>query len=78
MKPFRRQELPIGKIQSDSLIPMIGKQIVPLPILMAFFNGIANPDVLLSPPTTQEAVISSKIEGTKTERINICEGEKLL
>ena len=37
--------------------------------------GIQNPDVLLSPLTTQEAVLSSKIEGTQTTMSEVFEYE---
>ena len=65
MKPFQPQELPIQDVQWEPLIPLIGKANRHL----AEFNGVLstfpNPELLLSPLTTQEAVLSSKIEGTQ-------------
>jgi Fic family protein len=65
MKPCTPDKLPIKSIDWEPLIPMIGQANRNL----AYYNGIlfsiSNPDVLLSPLTTQEAVLSSKIEGTQ-------------
>jgi hypothetical protein len=63
LKPFETQTLPIETIQGDSLIPMIGKANRSLAYFAGLLYGVANPDALLSPLTTQEAVLSSKIEG---------------
>jgi len=65
MQPFEPQQLPINDIQWDSLIPLIGKANRSLAYYDGILYGLANPDVLLSPLTTQEAVLSSKIEGTQ-------------
>jgi Fic family protein len=65
MQPCVPSKLPLASIDWEPLIPMIGQANRNL----AYYNGIlfsiANPDVLLSPLTTQEAVLSSKIEGTQ-------------
>jgi len=65
MKPFEPQQLPIKQIHWDSLIPLIGRANRSLAYFDGVLYGVANPDVLLSPLTTQEAVLSSKIEGTQ-------------
>jgi Fic family protein len=65
MKPFQPQQLPIKDIQWDSLIPLIGRANRSLAYYDGILYGLANPDILLSPLTTQEAVLSSKIEGTQ-------------
>src|SRR3989339_873581 len=65
MQPFVPQQLPITDIPWDSLIPLIGKATRSLAYYDGILYGIANADVLLSPLTTQEAVLSSKIEGTQ-------------
>lgn len=49
----------------ESLIPFIGKANRALAYYDGILYGVTNPTVLLSPLTTQEAVISSKIEGTQ-------------
>ena len=65
MKPFRPEALPTLRIDWERLIPFIG----PANRAIANFNGVLyglrNPEVLLSPLTTQEAVLSSRIEGTQ-------------
>jgi len=65
MQPFEPQRLPINDIEWSSLIPLIGKANRSLAYYDGILYGLANPDLLLSPLTTQEAVLSSKIEGTQ-------------
>ena len=64
MQPFEPQQLPIEDVQWNSLIPLIGKATRSLAYYDGILYGLTNPDILLSPLTTQEAVLSSKIEGT--------------
>ena len=64
MKPFIPQQLPIKEIQWEPLIPLIGKANRSIAQYDGVLYGVPNPDVLLSPLTTQEAVLSSRIEGT--------------
>ncbi|MGA9070409.1 MAG: Fic/DOC family N-terminal domain-containing protein, partial [Terracidiphilus sp.] len=65
MKPYVPQELPLSEVAWIQLIPLIGQANRQL----AEYNGVlytfTNPELLLSPLTTQEAVLSSKIEGTQ-------------
>jgi len=65
MKPCVPDKLPITSINWEPLIPAIGKSNRTLSYYNGILFGISNPDVLLSPLTTQEAVLSSKIEGTQ-------------
>jgi Fic family protein len=64
MQPAKPDRLPI-EIDWMPLIPLIGRA----NRTIANFNGalfsLPNPDVLLSPLTTREAVLSSRIEGTQ-------------
>jgi Fic family protein len=64
MHPFVPEQLPVS-IDWERLIRQIG----PANRALANFNGalygLPNPEVLLSPLTTQEAVLSSRIEGTQ-------------
>ena len=64
MQPFIPQQLPIDEIDWKSLIPLIGRANRALAHYDGILSGIPNPEVLLSPLTTQEAVLSSRIEGT--------------
>ena len=64
MDPFVPDSLPLPGIDWEVQIPLIGKAIVRLHT-MGVLYGVPNPNVLLSPLTTQEAVLSSRIEGTQ-------------
>src|SRR6266436_8268994 len=64
MDPFIPEELPI-KIEWEPLIRLIGPANRALASFEGVLYGIPNPEVLLAPFTTQEAVLSSKIEGTQ-------------
>lgn len=65
MKPFVPQRLPIQGIAWEPLIPLIGRANRTVALYDGILYGVPNPAVLLSPLTTQEAVLSSKIEGTQ-------------
>ena len=65
MKPFVAETLPIRQIDWESLIPVIGRANRALAHYGGVLHGVPNPTVLLSPLTTQEAVLSSRIEGTQ-------------
>ncbi|HKF47899.1 MAG TPA: Fic/DOC family N-terminal domain-containing protein [Terracidiphilus sp.] len=64
MHPFSPQKLPI-KVDWEPLIPLIGKANRALAQYDGVLYGLPNPEVLFSPMTTQEAVLSSRIEGTQ-------------
>src|SRR6266436_2340031 len=64
MDPFIPEELPI-KIEWEPLIRLIGPANRALASFEGMLYGLPNPEVLLSPLTTQEAVLSSRIEGTQ-------------
>src|SRR5580693_228211 len=57
------------------LIPLIGPASGGLARYEGLLSAIPNPDVLLSPLTTQEAVLSSKIEGTRVTMGEVLEIE---
>jgi Fic family protein len=65
MKPFVPENLPIKKVQWEALIPLIGTANRSIAQYEGVLYGVPNPEVLLAPLTTQEAVLSSKIEGTQ-------------
>lgn len=65
MKPFVPQKLPIQDIAWEPLIPLIGSANRSIALYDGVLYGVPNPEVLLSPITTQEAVLSSRIEGTQ-------------
>jgi len=67
MKPFEPEQLPPSDLDLLVLMPLVGKANRAIATLEGLFYGIPNPNVLLSPITTQEAVLSSKIEGTQAD-----------
>jgi cell filamentation protein, protein adenylyltransferase len=67
MKPFEPEHLPVGSLNWTELIPLIGSANRAIAGYEGVLYGVPNPDVLLSPLTTQEAVLSSRIEGTQAE-----------
>lgn len=65
MKPFTPSPLPFEGIRWAELVSVLGEANRALAHYDGVLLGVPNPDVLLSPLTTQEAVLSSKIEGTQ-------------
>lgn len=64
-RPFDAQPLPRNGIDWRGLVPMIGRATRAIAHYDGILLGLPDPAVLLSPLTTQEAVLSSKIEGTQ-------------
>lgn len=65
MTPFVPQTLPIAEIQWEPLIPLIAAANRGLARYDGILAGLPNPELLLTPLATREAVLSSKIEGTQ-------------
>jgi Fic family protein len=65
MEPFVPQKLPIQDVEWEPLIPLIGRANRAIALYDGVLYGVPNPEVMLSPLATQEAVLSSKIEGTQ-------------
>jgi Fic family protein len=65
MKPYEPRALPINDIDWPAQVTMIGRANAALARYDGMIQNIVNPAVLLSPLTTQEAVLSSRIEGTQ-------------
>ncbi len=74
-KPFTPSKLPLKNLNWVSYIPLIGDARDRLSKFDGLLQGIPNPNVLLSPLTTQEAVVSSKIEGTQATLEEVLEYE---
>jgi hypothetical protein len=66
MQPYVPETLPPDRLDWTKLVRLIGQANAELARYDGILQGIVNPQVLLSPLTTQEAVLSSKIEGTQT------------
>src|SRR5438445_6311760 len=64
IRPYTPLTLPL-QLDWESLIPFIGAANRALASFNGVLYGMPNPELLLSPLTTQEAVLSSRIEGTQ-------------
>ena len=62
LKPFELQALPIKEIDWGAVIPRLGAANRAISRYDGILHAIPNPDVLLAPLRTQEAVLSSAIE----------------
>ena len=75
MQPFVPHVLPINELDWRLLLPLVGQANAALARYDGLLAGIPNPAVMLSPLTTQEAVLSSKIEGTQATVDEVLEQE---
>ena len=64
IRPYIPPILPL-QLDWESLIPLIGAANRALASFDGVLYGMPNAELLLSPLTTQEAVLSSRIEGTQ-------------
>ena len=69
------RKLPPQEIDWKKLIPLIGKAHAAIARYDGLLQSLINPAVLLSPLTTNEAVLSSKIEGTQASLEEVFELE---
>lgn len=65
MKPFVPHKLPIDKLDWESFIPLIAEANREIARYDGILQSIADPEILLAPLSIQEAVVSSRIEGTQ-------------
>ena len=65
MNPYIPNTLPLENLDYKKLLPYVAKANAALSRYDGLLQGLVNPAILLSPITTQEAVLSSKIEGTQ-------------
>lgn len=75
MEPYTPHPLPLGNIDYAQLITLVGEANARLAEYSGMLQGIVNPAVMLSPLTQQEAVLSSKIEGTQATVEEVLERE---
>lgn len=76
---FTPHVLPINGLDWQILAPLIGRANAKLSNYNGILHNMVNPNILLSPLTKQEAVLSSKIEGTRASLSDIYQkdlGEK--
>lgn len=65
MKPYKPENLPLEKLEWQHLISLMSEANRKLARYDGILQTMPNPVLLLSPLTTQEAVLSSRIEGTQ-------------
>ena len=75
MKPYIPDFLPLEKLDWMRFIHLIGPANSELARYDGIVQGIVNPHILLSPLTTKEAVLSSRIEGTQATLEEVLEYE---
>ena len=63
---YRSDRFPPKDLEWSSLLPLIGRAQRAIAGYEGVLYGVPNPDILLSPLSAQEAVLSSRIEGTQS------------
>lgn len=75
MQPYVPVTLPIENLDYKKLFAIVGDANTELARYDGLLQGIVNPSVMLSPLTNEEAVISSRIEGTQATIDEVLEHE---
>lgn len=65
MKPYIPRPIPVSQLAWEKMIPRIGMAQASVARFDGILQAMNNQELLLSPLTTKEAVLSSKIEGTQ-------------
>ena len=75
MNPYEPRKLPLEGLDYQRLFALVGEANAELARYDGLLQGIINPSVMLSPLTNEEAVLSSKIEGTQATIDEVLEQE---
>lgn len=75
MQPHQPDPLPIKDLNKAALLSDVGEANAALARYDGLLAGLVNPAIMLSPLTNQEAVLSSKIEGTQATVEEVLEFE---
>ena len=75
MKPYEPNKLPLEGLDYQRLFALVGDANAELARYDGLLQGIVNSSVMLSPLTNEEAVLSSKIEGTQATVDDVLEQE---
>ena len=75
MNPYQPDNLPLSNLDYRQLVSLVGSANAELARYDGLLQGIVNPSVMLSPLTNEEAVLSSKIEGTQATVDEVLEQE---
>jgi len=74
-KPYVPNALPLDGLDYKRLLPLVGQANAALARYDGLLEGITNPSIMLSPLSNEEAVLSSKIEGTQATVDEVLEHE---
>jgi len=72
-KPYVPTTLPLPSLDWEDLVPLIGRANRAVARFDGIIQGMVDPGVLLAPLATQEAVLSSRIEGTQATLQDVLE-----
>lgn len=75
VEPYQPQKLPLTALDYAQLITLVGEANAALAEYNGLLQAMINPAVMLSPLTNQEAVLSSRIEGTQATVEEVLEHE---
>lgn len=75
MEPYTPESLPPPRLEPARLISLVGEANAALATYNGLLKAMINPAVMLSPLTNQEAVLSSRIEGTQATMEEVLEHE---
>ena len=75
MKTYEPNKLPLERLDYKRLLPLVGDANAELARYDGLLQGIVNPQIMLSPLTNEEAVLSSRIEGTQATVDEVLEQE---
>lgn len=75
MKPYEPNILPLNRLNYKQLFALVGDANEELAHYDGLLEGVVNPSIMLSPLTNEEAVLSSKIEGTQATVDEVLEQE---
>jgi Fic family protein len=75
MKPYTPEALPLNDLDPSKLITSVSEASAALATYNGLLQAMINPAVMLSPLTNQEAVLSSRIEGTQATVEEVLEHE---
>ena len=75
MNPYEPERLPLRELDWRRFRRLVGSSNAALARYDGILNAIINPEILLSPLMTQEAVLSSRIEGTQATLEEVLEFE---
>lgn len=75
MQPYVPDKLPLSNLDYQRLFSLVGEANAELARYDGLLQGIVNPSIMLSPLTNEEAVLSSRIEGTQATVDEVLEQE---